>query len=56
MNLRKGTSIISTKAFVIDRFGPDAWDRLIATVPEEDRIVLSSVVAEGWYDMALHAR
>lgn len=56
MNLRKGISIINIKAFVTERFGPDSWEKLLATMCEADRTILSSAVHEGWYEMALHER
>jgi DNA-binding CsgD family transcriptional regulator len=56
MGLRKGRSIINLQAFLAERIGSDAWDRLSAAVSEEDRRVLSNVVPSGWYDIAFHAR
>lgn len=56
MGLRKGKNILNVQAFLRERVGPDAWDKLVAAVPEADRRVLSSVVTEGWYEVSLHAR
>ena len=56
MGLRKGTSIINLKAFVDERIGPEAWDKLIATLPEADRRVLRWLVPGDWYEHTLHAR
>ncbi len=44
------------KAFVEERNGPEAWSKLLATMTESDRGVLSSILVEGWYGMDLHAR
>lgn len=56
MGLRTGTSILILRSFLQERFGTHAWNALMRSMSGADRSVLSSVVAEGWYDLALHAR
>jgi hypothetical protein len=44
------------QAFVRARGGPEAWQRLRALASEEDRAVIDSVVAVGWYPLDVQHR
>ncbi|MRR06613.1 MAG: hypothetical protein EG828_06670 [Deltaproteobacteria bacterium] len=46
----KGTSIISMKKFVYQRFGQDGLDRLLAGLPQGSKELLGgTVLANNWY-------
>jgi hypothetical protein len=52
----KGTSFAQARHFVVDHFGERGWVDVLERVTMADREVLESVVAVGWYDLALYAR
>src|SRR5207249_3995416 len=54
--LLKGLSLLHVRNFVTDRFGPEAWTQLTGSLTPDDRRVLASAVATGWYELALYAR
>jgi hypothetical protein len=56
MGLRKGRSLLYIKSFLRKEVGPNAWGELLAALDEADRVVVSSMTPEGWYDLSLHAR
>ena len=45
----KGTVFESTRMFTEREFGPLAVDKVLASLSESDRAVLSGVQAIGWY-------
>jgi hypothetical protein len=55
MGNMKGISITHMQAFLEQRFGLCAWTELLNTIPKHDKLVLSTVVAEAWYDNSVHA-
>ncbi|MGK3982352.1 LuxR C-terminal-related transcriptional regulator [Sorangium sp. So ce136] len=52
----KGISITHIQAFLRQRIGPDAWSKLLDRLPEHDKMTLSVVVAEAWYENSIHIR
>lgn len=52
----KGVGIHDAMLFTQERFGGAAWPALLSTMSRDDQQVLSSIVAVGWYDLALYAR
>jgi hypothetical protein len=52
----KGIGLVNARSFAIKRFGPDGWQRTLASLSLEDRDVLAGVVSVGWYPLELHAR
>jgi hypothetical protein len=52
----KGVSFVNVRSFCRERYGPEAMDRVLESMSPEDRDVLASVLAMGWYDLALYAR
>jgi hypothetical protein len=55
--LTKGTNFVNVRAFAELRHpATGGWDAVLASLAEEDRRVLESVVAIGWYSLALYAR
>ncbi|MCC6559610.1 MAG: hypothetical protein IT372_42380 [Polyangiaceae bacterium] len=56
MATTKGIGFVNVRSFVHERFGAPAWQALVASFPEADRVVLGSIVSIGWYDLALYAR
>lgn len=56
MAVTKGITFTHAQAFVETSMGKGEWSRVLAASTEEGRAVLGSVVAVGWYDLALYAR
>lgn len=52
----KGNIIKSRIAFVKERFGEAAWEKVVTSLPEEDRKVLSMPTSVGWYEFELGER
>ena len=53
----KGTVLTSRMAFVRDRAGDDALERVLARLPRDDQELLSGIVlAVGWYPFETNAR
>jgi predicted hydrocarbon binding protein len=52
----KGTIFMSSRAFVVERFGEEAWGLVMAKLVPEDREVLAGAVVMGWYPMGLYER
>jgi hypothetical protein len=46
----KGAICTQLKTFTVRRFGDDAWARVLARLSPEDRDVVTSALAMGWYD------
>jgi uncharacterized protein (TIGR02265 family) len=46
----RGSVLKARKTFVDENFGPEAWDKVLAVLPEEDRTLLRSLIVHaGWY-------
>jgi hypothetical protein len=52
----KGVGFTNVKSFVCERFGPSAWDDMVARLPPSDQVELGSIVSVGWYPLASYAR
>lgn len=52
----KGLTFADTQAFVRQEGGDDAWGRLKAKLTAEERAVVESVVAVGWYPLEVQLR
>ncbi len=52
----KGNIIRARIAFVKERFGDDAWQKVLAALPEADRKQLGSVMGVGWFEFELGDR
>ncbi len=52
----KGNIIRARIAFVKDRFGDDAWQKVLAALPEADRKQLGSVMGVTWLEFELGDR
>jgi uncharacterized protein (TIGR02265 family) len=53
----KGAAIAARRAFVVEEFGDQAWDRVLAELPAEDAEVLRGVVlSSSWYPFGLNER
>jgi len=52
----KGITLTHAQAFVEKSMGAGSWNRLVEASAPEDRAVLGSIVAVGWYDLGLYAR
>jgi uncharacterized protein (TIGR02265 family) len=53
----KGAVILARRAFVREEFGEDAWQRLLETLPEEDRELLDGfILTASWYPFDLNER
>jgi hypothetical protein len=52
----KGTLLLSTQAFVVERWGRSEWERVVAGMSPEDRDVLAEALAMGWYAIGVYER
>lgn len=52
----KGVGFVNVKSFVLERWGAPGWAAVLERLPTEDRLELQSVIAVGWYSLALYAR
>jgi len=52
----KGLTFADQQAFVRERGGPGAWQRLCESLSAEDRAVVESVVGVGWYPLDVQQR
>lgn len=52
----KGTSFAQARHFVFDHFGDRGWGDVLERLTMADREAIESIVAVGWYDLALYAR
>lgn len=52
----KGVSLANARAWVEERFGRDAYERVLARLGAEDAAEVRGSVAVGWYDLALVSR
>lgn len=53
----KGAVLTARRAFVQKHFGADAWNRVLAALPDEDRKFHTGLVlAAGWYPFETGAR
>ncbi len=52
----QGIKIANKREFVRERFGPQAWEALLATLEEEDRARIEAVDPGAWYEVGLHER
>ncbi len=52
----KGNIIKSRIAFVKERFGEEAWQKVLASLPEGDRQQLGKAMNIGWYEFELGDR
>src|SRR5262249_40950390 len=44
-----GTNFLTMREFVRKRFGDGGWERVLAKLPAEDRQMMASLLAVGWY-------
>ena len=54
--LVKGTSFLHDEEYIVDKYGPEVWARVLAAMPAGDAEVRASVIAVGWYDNELLVR
>jgi hypothetical protein len=53
----KGTLLVHLRAHVVDRHGPQTWDRLVAAAPPADRAQLGALIVTGnWYPVGIWNR
>ncbi|HEU0053311.1 MAG TPA: hypothetical protein VFQ39_09045, partial [Longimicrobium sp.] len=52
----KGNIIKSRVAYVKERFGEDAWQKILASLPEGDRPQLTKATNIGWYEFEVGDR
>ena len=53
----KGAVILARRAFVREEFGEGAWQRLLETMPQEDRELLDGfILTASWYPFELNQR
>lgn len=54
--LIRGVALRPNLDWVIDEYGDAGWARVMAQLPEQDRIVLRSIIAEDFYPVSLFDR
>jgi uncharacterized protein (TIGR02265 family) len=52
----KGSKILSKIAFVRDTYGEPAVERVIDSLPEDDRIEVRAAILSGWYPIEMYHR
>ncbi len=53
----KGQIVSSRREFVGEHFGPGAWEKVLAALPDPDRETLrGTILATGWYEFELGKR
>ncbi|MBN1163396.1 MAG: heme NO-binding domain-containing protein [Candidatus Krumholzibacteriota bacterium] len=53
----KGLILHARKAFVIEHFGEEAWQKVLSSLPERDREVLSEIILTAqWYPFEIGSR
>ena len=56
MNI-KGTVLLARRAFVQRHFGPDTWEKVLATLPPEDQATLRKLILNvAWFPFKLGER
>lgn len=57
MSRVKGSNLLNRHAFVQESFGPEAWDRVLASLTGDDARLLSPrILASSWYPFDLYNR
>ena len=49
----KGGLLRARFLFVVLNHGPDAWARIVASLPEADRQVVGDIVVDNWYALSI---
>lgn len=52
MGLVKGIAFLSARTFVLERFGPTAWDAFVDALSPESQAALANVLPAQWYPVA----
>ncbi len=52
----KGTTFLHDRHYIVAHYGEEGWQRVLTTLTPEDRAVIASIIAVGWYDHALQVR
>jgi serine/threonine protein kinase len=52
----KGLAFLHDEQYILDKYGREAWARVLASLAPGDAEVRSSIIAVGWYDSALFVR
>ncbi len=53
----KGSSLLNRQAFVTERYGEEAWERLLTTLPAQDAQALRPrILSSAWYPFDLYNR
>jgi predicted hydrocarbon binding protein len=54
--ITKGITFTHARSYVEETYGPEGWSDVLAASPRDDRAILGSIVAVGWYDLGAYAR
>jgi len=49
--MMKGIGFANVHHYVVERYGGDAWQNVLSTLPSERRELVESAIAVGWYDV-----
>lgn len=52
----KGVGFSNVKAFAIERYGQDGWEKVLAELTQPERDELAAIVAVGWYSLSFYAK
>jgi hypothetical protein len=47
---------MNARSFVVERFGESGWAAVVARLSAQDREIVDTIVAVGWYSLSLYAR
>jgi len=50
--ITKGITFTHARSYVEETLRPAGWSQVLAASPRDDRAILGSIVAVGWYDLA----
>jgi hypothetical protein len=56
MPASKGSFFVAMKKFVLERFGPEQWARLMGTLSSEDRAQIEAATSITWVDVDVRLR
>jgi hypothetical protein len=52
----KGTNLLHMRSYVERVHGPSAWQRVVLSLSEEDRAIVSVLSPSGWYELGAQHR
>jgi len=53
---QKGVGIVNARAYVLERYGADGWQAVLAQLPHADRQGVDTAIGVGWYTHGVYMR